>query len=353
MDARAREHMTLEFGHPLNRRSVQETFFPWDVTVRRFLSEGLKANPYPDGGDSLRQEFLGNSWAGSVMRYEQELGFDPVLRLGLYLPALQGVRKVLGKDYIETGGDLDRLLDYSARIEAQLFRLEDFEEVYGQYRAGHQRGDFSVRVNILGFFFAPREMIGIENHLYAFYDTPELLHRINKYMLAFYTAHLTKLLAMLPADVVYLSEDLSGKNGPMISPAHFEEFVGDYYRKLFPILRQAGVRHIFVDTDGDFKGLIGNFMDAGVDGFLPMDVNAGMDIVAVRRDYPQLRFIGGYDKLAVAKGREAIDLEFARIMPVIEQGGYIIGCDHQLSPETSLENYRYYIKKLAEVCGTV
>jgi hypothetical protein len=36
-------------------------------------------------------------------------------------------------------------------------------------------------------------------------------------------------------------------------------------------------------------------------------------------------------------------------MPVIRQGGYIPGADHQVAPSTSLENYLYYIKRLKEV----
>lgn len=48
------------------------------------------------------------------------------------------------------------------------------------------------------------------------------------------------------------------------------------------------MKNIFVDTDGDFNRLIPQFIAAGVDGFLPMDVNAGMDIVKVRELYPRL-----------------------------------------------------------------
>ena len=90
-------------------------------------------------------------------------------------------------------------------------------------------------------------------------------------------------------------------------------------------------------------------MDAGVDGFLPMDVNAGMDIVEVRKQFPKLKFIGSFNKLEIAKGPEAIDKEFDRILPVIRGGGYIPGSDHQVAPSTSLENYQYYIKKLKKI----
>ena len=36
-------------------------------------------------------------------------------------------------------------------------------------------------------------------------------------------------------------------------------------------------------------------------------------------------------------------------VPVIRSGGYVPGCDHQATPDSSFDNYRYYIKRLKEV----
>jgi len=74
-----------------------------------------------------------------------------------------------------------------------------------------------------------------------------------------------------------------------------------------------------------------------------------MDIVAVRKEYPNLKFIGAYNILCIAEGKKAIDREFERIIPVIRQGGYIPGSDHQVAPSTSFEDYKYYILLLKEV----
>lgn len=60
-------------------------------------------------------------------------------------------------------------------------------------------------------------------------------------------------------------------------------------------------------------------------------------------------FIGAYNKLCIAEGRDAIDKEFERIMPVIRLGGFIPGCDHQVASSASLENYMYYINRLKEI----
>jgi hypothetical protein len=50
-----------------------------------------------------------------------------------------------------------------------------------------------------------------------------------------------------------------------------------------------------------------------------------------------VKFIGAFNKLALLEGSEGIDREFQRLMPVIRQGGYIPGLDHQAAPDTRLE----------------
>ncbi len=360
MNTKDREIATLDFNKNKDRGSVQETFYPWDLTMFEFAKQGLPQkylesitylNPKICG--TKRDNFLCSSWANGVMEYEEYLGFDNLLRVGIVLPIRYNTAEIMGKPYLETNADFDKLLKYSKTIESDFFSDADFEEVFGKYTQGHQKGDYSIRINIDGFFFAPRELFGIEDHLYAFYDKPDLLHKVNEYILDFYLKYLVKLLNMLPANVIYFQEDLSGKNGPMISSAMFHEFLGNYYEKLFPSLKKAGAKYIFVDTDGDFNSLISDFIKTGVDGFLPMDVNAGMDINKVRATYPNLRFIGGYNKLEISKGKKAIDAEFERILPVIKQGGYIPGCDHQLQPDASLENYKYYITKLKQIMNDI
>lgn len=253
------------------------------------------------------------------------------------------------KPVVETMEDWQKLKEHADKGLEIYFTDEAIEQAYGLLKEGHDRGDYSIRLNIEGFFWVPRELMGIEAHLVGFYDEPELIHDINEYMMKVYSQKLMKVIELVQPDVVYIMEDLSGKNGPMISGEIFDEFVGDYYRRLIPMLKERGVKHVFVDTDGDFTMMIPYFMKAGVEGFLPMDVNAGMDIVKVREQFPTLKFIGGFNKLMIAEGKEAIDKEFERILPVIRGGGYIVGSDHQVAPSTSLENYKYYISRLKEV----
>lgn len=392
MTYRERERMTLDFEKP-DRGAVEETFYPWVLACQRFKAEGMPAE-IADGAKDITNDIVGKgendnpekylpvAWGEGVMAYERYLGFDPVRRVHFVLPFRRFEEKLIEEtpDYIikqdiygrqnkrKTGSEIEteykpiisgwedweRMKEHAERELEKYFTEEAIQATYGPLKEAHDRGDFPVRLNLEGFFWVPRELLGIEAHMFAFYEEPELLHDICEYILKVYTTTLIQVIDIIQPDLVYMMEDLSGKNGPMISGQMFDEFVGAYYRRLFPLLRAHGVRNIFVDTDGDFMMLIPNFIDTGVDGFLPMDVNAGMDILKVRENFPKLKIIGGYNKLCIADGPEAIDREFARILPVVRQGGYIVGADHQVPPSASLENYLYYIKRLKEVmaqCG--
>lgn len=372
---------TLGFKNMNGEGAVAETFFPWDLSVDRWVLEGLpdrfaSRNLYRAEGERY-QDYYNDYMADPVYEYEQYLGYDGVKRMSFRIPFKSFEEKVIEEtdDYIlslDTDGWQRRhhkkrkLVEHVRPVvtceedwEALKARAleemriwctdENMEKVYGKYREDHEKGKFSVRFRASGFFWTPRELFGAEEHLYAFYDMPELMHDINRFILDIYKEYLGKIARILQPEVILFEEDLSGSTGPMISPALFDEFVGAYYKELIPLLRENGVKNVFIDTDGDFEALIPNFLKAGVDGFLPMDVNAGMDIVKVREKFPRVKFIGAFNKLEIDKGKEAIDREFARILPVIRQGGYLPGADHQVAPSASYENYLYYISRLKEM----
>lgn len=379
MTAAERLLRTLNFER-VGEGAFAETFFPWTLTVERWNKEGLdpKFTPeylFPSSEDRSRRYF-NDLMTDPVYEYEQGLGLDGIKRMSFRIPFKCFDEEILTEteEYV-VRRDQDgwtrkyyKTRDLIEEIQPVICNEEDWkvlkekisdemeqwcteqklEEIYGKYTKEHQEGKFSIRFRAAGFFWTPRELMGVEEHLIAFYEMPDLLHEINTFILEKYIEYFDKIFNLIKPEVILFEEDLSGTNGPMISPAMFDEFVGAYYKKLIPFLKKKGVKNVFVDTDGDFQQLIPNFIAAGVDGFLPMDVNAGMDIVEVRKKFPKLKFIGAYNKLAIAEGKGAIDREFARILPVIRQGGYIPGADHQVAPSTSLENYKYYLMRLKE-----
>ena len=212
-----------------------------------------------------------------------------------------------------------------------------------------RRGKAVVWITLEGFFWFPRTLLGIQEHLYAFYDKPELIHAINKDILKYNLRVLDQFCAVCVPDFMTFAEDMSYNHGPMISKRLFDEFIAPYYRKITPRLKERGIISI-VDSDGDVSAMVPWFEAVGVDGFLPLERQAGIDIVALRRKHPRLRMIGGYDKMVMSKGERAMRREFERLLPVMRQGGYIPSVDHQTPPGVSFKNYHVYLRLLKEYC---
>ncbi|MCD6529970.1 hypothetical protein J7L06_06755 [Candidatus Bathyarchaeota archaeon] len=94
-------------------------------------------------------------------------------------------------------------------------------------------------------------------------------------------------------DCVTIWEDMAYKVGPLISPKLFRRFMLPRYKKLTSYLRSHGIDTILVDTDGDARMLIPLLLEGGVNGIYPLEVQAGMDAVALRREYGKRL---GYDR---------------------------------------------------------
>ena len=304
---------TLNF-QPVSRLPRVEWAAWWDKTIARWENEGL-----PKG-----------------------LSFEDSLRY-FGLDVMQCLMAQAGKasihneeEYEAVRGELytDRLIDTVVENARRLLPAQE-------------RGACIVRLFLDGFFWHPRDLLGIEDHLYAFYDQPDLLHRINDDLLEYELRVLDRLLDVMRPDLVGIAEDMSYNNGPMLSKACYDEFLHPYYQKLLVPLKQAGV-HVFVYTDGLVTDMIPWLLNSGIEGVYPLERQAGVDLCELRREYPSLLMMGGFDKMTMSRGEDAMRREFERLLPVMRSGGYVLSVDHQTPPEVSLDNYQIYIRLLRE-----
>ena len=75
----------------------------------------------------------------------------------------------------------------------------------------------------------------------AFYDQPELIHRINQDLTDFNLKILDQVEQVCVPTFATIAEDMSYNNGPMISEQHFDEFIAPYYRQIVPRLLEKNV----------------------------------------------------------------------------------------------------------------
>jgi hypothetical protein len=79
-----------------------------------------------------------------------------------------------------------------------------------------------------------------------------------------------------------------------------------------------------------------------------------MDVRVLRKSFPNLQLIGGVNKMALLKGKNAIDYELEdRVWPILKGGGFIPTIDHLVPPGVSWENFRYYREKLNQLIDSL
>ncbi len=201
-----------------------------------------------------------------------------------------------------------------------------------------------------GLYGALREFMGIERLSTCMYDDPNLIHDIMRFVTDFLQKTWDRAIRETSPDIFVLWEDLAYKNGPLLSPDFFREFILPNYKKLTGYLRNSGVNIIFVDSDGDITKLLPLFIEGGVTGVYPMEVQAGMDIRVVRKNFPNLQIMGGIDKMCMAIGKEAIDREIEEKVPfMLRHGGYVPHADHFIPPDVSWDDFLYYRERLSDL----
>jgi uroporphyrinogen decarboxylase len=203
----------------------------------------------------------------------------------------------------------------------------------------------------VGIFGAYRWLLGDEEALVCLHTDPALAHDIMEHMTSLYLTVFEQVVKSARVDVIHLWEDMCFRNGPLIGPRAWEEFLGPCYRRISAFARQHDIPVISVDTDGNPDLITPPMLRAGVNFLFPMEVAAGCDVNDWQARYPGLAMMGGIDKRALAHGPRAIDEELARVRPAVERGRYIPDLDHLVPDDVSWDDYCYYAHALRAMVG--
>lgn len=196
-----------------------------------------------------------------------------------------------------------------------------------------------------------REMMGVEALSFLFYDDPDWVVEMMDTMVELFLKTVDVLFDDFVPDAVCMWEDMAYKTSSLLSVRHVRELMLPRYKVMTRKLREKGVPVILLDSDGNIADLIPLWLEAGIDGVVPMEAQAGMDVALYRERYPRLLMMGGVDKKALAKGRDAVDFEIDKIRRTIATGGLVPFFDHGLPHDAGYENFVYFARRLKEVCA--
>lgn len=323
MNTRERFHAVMNFQQ-FDRLPLLEWAGWWNKTIDRWHGEALSAEV--TDRYAICEHF-------GLDVYKQD--WFPVLRPECPKPVSHGA------------GIIKSVEDYE-RILPMLFPQQPVNaERWTRWAQEQREGKVVLWFTVDGFFWFARKLLGIEPHLYAFYDQAELMHRINTDLADWILLVIEQVCSICTPDFMTFGEDMSYNNGPMLSKDMFDKFMRPYYDRIIPVLRKHGVMPI-IDSDGDITVPAHWFAAAGLDGILPLERQAGVDIAALRAAHPRMRFIGHFDKMTMNKGEAAMRAEFERLLPTAAKGGFLISCDHQTPPGVSYADYMIYVSLFNE-----
>jgi len=213
--------------------------------------------------------------------------------------------------------------------------------------------DYVLRVDINGPFWQLREWCGFENLCMLMIDEPDFVQEMIDFWAEFVLQTLELILSKVELDYVQVSEDMAYKLHSMISPAMVRRFLLPTWKEWVQAIKASGCPIVSMDCDGYVGELIPIWIEAGFNCSFPVEVAAGNDIVAYRRQYgTQMAYIGGLDKRALALGGQEMWTEVMRVVPpLLEEGGFIPGCDHGVPPDISWPNFMEYTRLLAQLTG--
>ncbi len=265
------------------------------------------------------------------------------------------------------GGSMPEFLDYPVktvadwdRLQAERYRLDTVAldrrviQNWDDFRTRLKNTGEAVQVGVFpwGVFGTARDLLGAEELLIAFYTEPDLIKDIMQHLTSLWLLLWERVAQEVQIDHIHIWEDMSGRQGSLISPAMIAEFMMPCYDRIAHFAQTHQVRMVSVDSDGDCSELVPLMMRHGVNVFFPFEVQAGNEICDYRKQYPQLGIWGGLDKRVLAQSRRDIDCELEKIPAMARLGGrFVPQFDHLIPPDVPWDNFVYAAGRIREMCN--
>ncbi|MBN1809362.1 MAG: hypothetical protein JW909_09870 [Planctomycetes bacterium] len=150
-------------------------------------------------------------------------------------------------------------------------------------------------------------------------------------------------------DEITWPDDMGYKLNQFFSLDMYRELLKPVHRRACEWAHERGIR-TRLHSCGDIRPFVPELVEIGVDMLNPLEVKAGMDPIALKREYgDRLAFHGGLNAVLYTEPEKMWE-EMRRVIPVMKQnGGYVAGSDHSVPQSVSLEEFREFTRLAKEL----
>jgi len=330
----------------------------WDETLPLWHEQGL---PREINNEGKAYDYFGiENWGVAPIDLGLRPGFPGALieETDEYIIAVDGNKATY---HINKKGfkSIPHYIDFGLKTRADWQEFKErlqpgpdgrYPDNWDQIAAAYNKRDYPLAVPVGSMIGIPRNWIGFENIALMCYDDPELLEEIVETLCMVVETTIERALRDVEFDFAAGWEDICFNSGPIISPSIYRAIVMPRYRRIADLCNRHGVHVIWTDCDGNLKPIADILLDGGFNCLFPAEVRGGTDPVELRAKYGKRQLIqGGVDKHKLAGTFREIEEEMERLLPVVEEGGFIPHVDHRVPADVPLANYKYYLKLKREV----
>jgi uroporphyrinogen decarboxylase len=196
------------------------------------------------------------------------------------------------------------------------------------------------------FFLWATMIVGFDRLLMYLYEEPDFVHELfDKILECQISLAVTAIKG--GADIIFETDDYAFNNGPLCSPAIFEEFIFPRLKKFVDAVHAHGAKMV-KHTDGNVMKLLPGIIATGIDALHSIDPIAGMDLGEVKRLYGnQISLWGNVDcgsLLTSGTEQQVEDAVKECIRVAASGGGYVLQSSNSITSNTKPENFARMIK---------
>ena len=194
-------------------------------------------------------------------------------------------------------------------------------------------------------------VIGLENVMLWIGLYPDevgrFVGRLGEFVLGLAKAQIRAAGGLLDGMVVW--GDVAYRNGLFFSPDYWRRYFKPVVKALVDECHAHGLPVIYHGC-GNVRQIFADFIEIGVDAYNPLEAKAGLDVVALRRQYGhKIAFCGNMDVLTWALASEE---ELRRVvltkLNAAKGGGFIFQSDHSVPGNISARNYEFVVNLVRE-----
>ena len=235
-----------------------------------------------------------------------------------YVPEMHSQTETIGQEQLKSLEDWRR---YVHLPELDSYNWQGIASEATKNWNRSERASFCMLLN--GPFERMMSLMGFENAIFAFMDTPDEVHELFEAITEYKCRYLEILKTYFNFDIIAFHDDWGNNKNMFFSPDMWREFIKPYIQKVIDKTHELGM-FFEMHSCGFIRPIVGDLVEMGVDAIDPLQYCN--DVPALKALYGgKVVFNGGFNSQEVLErpgaSEEEIRAEVRRCIDTLAPGG--------------------------------